>query len=257
MLHPAARIVLLVCASLAAGCGLVAETPERLAGRYLDLIANGRFSDAVALLSPSFLEQTRETGRPWREVLLQAHTRMGALTDHVLHERTRGLTPERDGELLSLLFEVRYDRDTVFEELTVEVRRDRLAITRHEIRSPWLSDLVPEGEQLVDAYLDALHEGDLRAIGTLYAKRLRGRRLRAEIERISHDREKHGTPSRHRLIGVEKHPGRSLERDVVLVYTIDYAAGRRRERFWIKRTLEGRIGLVDHSSERDLQIASD
>ena len=86
MSHPAARIVLLVCASLAAACGLVAETPERLAGRYLDLIANGRFSDALALLSPSFLEKTRETGRPWPEVLLQAHRRMGALTDHVLHE---------------------------------------------------------------------------------------------------------------------------------------------------------------------------
>lgn len=257
MSHPAARIVLLVCASLAAGCSLVAETPERLAGRYLDLIANGRFGDAVALLSPSFLEQTRETGRPWREVLLQAHARMGTLMDHVLRERSRGLTPERDGELLSLVFEVRYDRDTVFEELTVEIRRGHLAITRHEIRSPWLSELVPEGEALVDAYLDALHEGNLREIGALYAKRLRGRRLRAEIERISNDRDEHGVPSRHRLIGVQKHPGRSLERDVVLVYTIDYATGPRRERFWIKRTLEGRIGLVDHSTERNLQIASD
>ena len=257
MSHLSARIALLVWAGLAMGCGLVAETPERLAGRYFDLIARGRFSDAVALLSPHFLDQAREAGRPWQDVLVQARARMGALTSHVLRERARGLTPQRDGELLSLLFEVSYARDTVFEELTVESRSGRLEISRHEIRSLWLSDLLPAGEELVDAYLDAMHAGDFREIAELYARRLRGRRLRAEIERVSNYRRQHGAPSRHRLLSVHKHPGRSLERDIVLVYVVDYATGPRRERFWIKRSLDGRTGLVEHWTETDLQIASD
>ena len=257
MSQPYARIALLVWAGLAMGCGLVAETPERLAARYFDLIAKGHFSDAVALLSPRFLEQTREAGRPWQEVLAQARARMGALTSHVLRERARGLTPQRDGERLSLVFEVSYARDTVFEELTVENRSGRLEIARHEIRSPWLSELVPVGEELVDAYLDAVHEGDFRELAALYARPLRGRRLRAEIERVSNHRNQHGVPSRHRLLGVQKHPGRSIERDVVLVYVIDYATGPRRERFWIKRSLDGRTGIVERWTENDLQIASD
>ena len=49
----------------------------------------------------------------------------------------------------------------------------------------------------------------------------------------------------HTLVGAEKHPGRALERDLVLVYEVRYANATVRERFWIKRTLSGEVGIAD------------
>jgi hypothetical protein len=249
---------LTTAALLASGCGYLSVPPERMAERYFGRIARGEFADATALLAPEFLDQANARGTPWPDVLAGVETRLGTLVSWQLRDQSRGLTAERDGELITLVYEVTYSKHTSFEEISIaQRRREAPRIAGHSIRSPWLSELLPVGEQLVIQYLDSVRTGQFSAVAPLYVKRLRGRGLREAVRRLKDGRERFGPLEDYHLIEAEKHPGRALERDIVLVYELVYANHTRRERFWIKRTLADAVGIADAWPEVELLTASD
>jgi len=249
---------LIAAALLTSGCDYVSVPPERMAERYFGRIARGEFEDATALLAPEFLEHANDRGTSWPAVLAGVENRLGTLESWQLRDQSRGLTAERDGELITLVYEVTYSKHTSFEEISIaQRRREAPRIAGHSIRSPWLSELLPVGEQLVSQYLDSVRADQFRDVAPLYVKRLRGRGLREAVRRLEDGRELYGPLQAYRLIEAEKHPGRALERDIVLVYELVYANHTRRERFWIKRTLADAVGIADAWPEVELLTASD
>lgn len=258
MRHHLYIVATLLAALVASGCGLMSVPPERVAERYFVRIERGEFADAATLVAPKFLREAEAEGSPWPDVLAGVRTRLGRLVSWRLHDRSRGLTQERDGELIKLIYEVTYSEHTSFEEVTVAQRRGMPPqIASHSIRSPWLSELVPVGQQLVLRYLDAVRAERFRDVASLYVKRLRGRELRNSVRTLEDARDRFGALVDFRMLEAEKHPGRALERDIVLVYELSYANHTRRERFWIKRTLSDDIGIADAWPEVELLQASD
>jgi hypothetical protein len=251
------RIAVLGTALLLAACSADPQTAEELAERYFAHLAAGDLGAALSLVDPDFLEARRSDGRPLEQLLASARERLGAEQQHRLHEHRRGLTQARDGERHVLVFEVVYANDTAFVELVIDRPHGASPrIARHEIKSPWLSELVPEGEKLARQYLEAVREQRPRDVAKLFAKKLRGSRLRSEVKRLENQQSERGAVSSYELVGAEKHPGRSLENDLVLVFRVEYGSESWTERFWIKRTLKGSIGLVECWSERtDLRFA--